>query len=789
MTLFLKRLFNKLLLISFFIAFPVFAADINSSDREPLLLSVDLNGEMISTVMLGYYDKKTQQLYVPEEALTEWSVKNPSEMPIDINNKQYYELNWFHGVRYRIDKRTLQLNVQMPTKWFNRQGYDASLTTKNALIIRPKNTGLFLNYNVNAQSTSQVSAGNFGATTELGVFSPGGIGSSSFLLQNLGQQNQVDRLDTYWRFDQPEKMRTIILGDSTTSTDTWSQSVRFAGFEIATNTQTRPNQVTFPLPAVTGAAVVPSAVSLLANSTVLQKQNVQPGNYVINNIPTITGAGNIEMVTQNILGQQQMTVVPYYVAPELRKKGLTTYSWDLGYTRDNYGLNSFDYGNPVTTVTFDHGLTNTLTIGSHFEILPSQQTAGLSTYYLLHHYFLLEGAVAGSQFNEAFGDLAQVGISRNANPFSYGVNSTWTSPTFMQLGYQSGQQPPAQTMQAFVGYDRKKLGSFGLAYTLTASNSAPATLSAATVPNSNFLTLNYNRGLPHHMNFSGSVITDFSGQHNNQIYASLVWMIDAVRSLTYNFNQGTAGTQNTLDFNQNRAGTLGFGYQLLATDVPQQSAQFQGSGNWQTQYGGLSGLYSRQGSQNNYAASATGSAIYFAKHVFMTQSMDSSFALVHASGVTHIPVYYQNQYVGKTDGKGNLVIQNLLPYQKNKIKLDFKKMDLDTDIAADKAYVIPYYHSGVLVNFTAKKVRSVAMHLQLDSHSYVPAGAYVTLDNASTAEEMPIGYFGTLFIQNETDNIVSGVAHWGPKHCRFRVTVPLQKTLITQLGNVQCVVY
>ena len=42
--------------------------------------------------------------------------------------------------------------------------------------------------------------------------------------------------------------------------------------------------------------------------------------------------------------------------------------------------------------------------------------------------------------------------------------------------------------------------------------------------------------------------------------------------------------------------------------------------------------------------------------------MEQSFALVRVPGVSHVRAFMSNQEVGQTDGHGNLLVPNLLPY-------------------------------------------------------------------------------------------------------------------------------
>ena len=61
------------------------------------------------------------------------------------------------------------------------------------------------------------------------------------------------------------------------------------------------------------------------------------------------------------LGHQQVISEPYYASPSLLRAGLQEYSFEAGFTRDNYGITSNDYGRPLIVGTDKVGLTNELT--------------------------------------------------------------------------------------------------------------------------------------------------------------------------------------------------------------------------------------------------------------------------------------------------------------------------------------------------------------------------------------------------------------------------------------------
>ncbi len=57
-------------------------------------------------------------------------------------------------------------------------------------------------------------------------------------------------------------MRTTRFGDAYNETGLWGRAVDFGGIQWGTNFNTQPSFITFPLPSVSGQALVPSVVDL-----------------------------------------------------------------------------------------------------------------------------------------------------------------------------------------------------------------------------------------------------------------------------------------------------------------------------------------------------------------------------------------------------------------------------------------------------------------------------------------------------------------------------------------------
>jgi outer membrane usher protein len=171
----------------------------------------------------------------------------------------------------------------------------------------------------------------------------------------------VTRLETTWTYDMPEKIASWRLGDSVSRTGTWGRGVRFGGVQYATNFATQPNLVTIPPQFITGEAVVPSTVDVFVNNALVLRQQVPPGPFSFTNVPVVTGSGDVRLVVRDELGRERIITRPFYASPVLLREGLSDFSYEYGYLREELGVRSNSYGGWVGGATYRHGWSNSFT--------------------------------------------------------------------------------------------------------------------------------------------------------------------------------------------------------------------------------------------------------------------------------------------------------------------------------------------------------------------------------------------------------------------------------------------
>ena len=173
-------------------------------------------------------------------------------------------------------------------------------------------------------------ADTLGAGLTASIFGPYGVGTAGFLvnspLRGRAARSRSCVLDVNWRWDNSREQTTLLVGDTVSTPGWWGRAVRFGGVQYGTNFALQPGFVTYPLMAVSGLATVPSTADILINNVRVAEQAVPAGPFTISNLPTMTGAGELNMVVRDAFGQQQVVTQPFYIAQQLLRPGLTEFS-------------------------------------------------------------------------------------------------------------------------------------------------------------------------------------------------------------------------------------------------------------------------------------------------------------------------------------------------------------------------------------------------------------------------------------------------------------------------------
>ena len=265
-----------------------------------LILNGSATPHMLPTQVYG------QELAVETRELEKIGVQFPTPP-----QAQWQTLNEL-GIAGRYDNNAQQINLVVPAQWLPQQSLTAGTFQNNTPVQRGQ--GALLNYD--AFSTWQEDGEKTtSASHEARLFGDWGALSSSGVVRwndaDPDTSGDYVRLDSFWRYTNPDRMRTYVVGDTLSGALSWTPTVRLGGVQISRNFASRPDLITFPLPQISGSATLPSALEVFVNDLRLTEQDVQPGPFLLETSPRLTGLGEVQVVTTDTLGRQVSQTVPF----------------------------------------------------------------------------------------------------------------------------------------------------------------------------------------------------------------------------------------------------------------------------------------------------------------------------------------------------------------------------------------------------------------------------------------------------------------------------------------------
>jgi len=721
-------------------------------------------------------------LWLAESDFARLRLKLPPAAPHLANGRRFFPVSAIAGIKVVFDETRSAALISAPATAFETSA--VAFTGANRPPISPSGTGAFLNYVLSGQTGQYSGANAGGAFGELGIFTPLGVLINTGTWTDIAGVTGLVRLENTFSHDFTGSLETLRLGDAISVPGSWGSAVRFGGVQWGTNYGIRPDLVTTPLLAATGTAVLPSTVEVFVNGKAVGTSEVPAGPFIVNQVPALNGAGDVSIVVRNALGQEQIVSVPFYSAAVMLQPGLSLWDVDLGPVRENYGIQSNDYGPLVTSATWRHGFTSQFTGEAHAEgERDGPWAAGIDLAQALDHWAVVTadlavggqsanaGILGGAPQSASSGTYAALGIQRVNQRLSLILEAQHATTGFRDLGSAGGVPPPIDRDLAQLGWSMGRPGSLQLAF-VTQRNFNDTRQRTVSV------TYQVNLGPGNFSAFASRTTGDISDTEASLFY---VLPLGARRNtstqLRYDSQQPSPDAALVQTLQQNLPAGTGQGYLV--------SAGTDGSYNldYQRQMDAL--LIDAQAARYLDASAQrltlTGGATYMAGELHATRSITDSFATVQVAGIPGMTVYYENQPVARTDDNGLAIVRDLRSFDVNRLSVDPLQLPLDTSVANPQVQIVPPYRSGVLVDFPVKRVRAGLFRLRLADGSAVPPGALVTF----LGEDFPVGLDGLAYITNYDHGSV-GEAHWKGGSCRFRLPPPPSGEPQPDLGVIAC---
>lgn len=746
-----------------------------SRDDRLLVLDMTVNGTHRGSALILVDARGT--LYAEAETLANWGMVAPYPPAVTHAGRKFHGFDALPGVLTQVVTSTMSASARIPPEYLN--GVTRSLSL-NSRVEPEADLGAFLDYSLAYADDPGLAARQASGLFSPTLFTPRGNFSSQLLYRELDTTQApggetFTRLETTWTTDFPGKLSSLRVGDALTPAGSWSRSLRFGGIQLATNFATQPTLITFPQPSISGSAVVPTALDIFVNGSLRSSQDVPDGTFRINDIPVVTGAGQIQVVTRDLMGREQLVVQDFYTSNDLLRPGLSDYSLSIGALRENYGLSSNDYSDMLVSAMLRRGLSDVLTVEGRFDATGEVQVASGAATYSMTRLGAFSAALAVSN-DEDTGALWQLGHQYQGREYRFDVRLQGASKQFAQPGIDLPGAFPRMQSLVSAGTNVGGLGSFGMSFIDERFHNPDL--------DRKVVSLSYSTNLP--ADFSLNVSGSYIQREDSEMQASLVVMkyFGGRRSASSNIQRTADSSSLRVEYRDDAPTGPGFGYRAAA--FAGESDQFEAETTWNTRYNRLQAEVRSRDGQTGFRAQADGSVAWLGGDVYANREIRDGFAVVDTGGYEGVSIYLENREMGVTDSTGRLMIPGLLPYQANQITMDSGDLPLTAAVTKTKEAVAPYFRSGLLVEFDVRDTRGVLLQVNWPDGTPVTEGSMAKI--AGRDEAFPVGRNGRLYLQGVSagTEIVLGNSNW---QCRLTIkALPgAEAGGIPNLGSFVCI--
>ncbi len=741
---------------------------ISPSHAMPVLIRLNINGLPVKNTVMALRTRD-ENWWLPSEVLSSARIKIPKKNPIHFNKTDFHSISEMGIKSAEFDANSQTLDIQFAAEAFQLTRLEPNRSMASDTLGAP--SGVFLNYDLLVeQNPAGLRQSIF---SELGAAVGPGVATSSHAYLRFGETDQHLRLDTTYTIDHPSDRASWRFGDTISRPGSLlGRPVRFGGLQYSTNFLTQPGLIITPMTTLGGQAALPSTVDLYVNNVMQSSRQVPPGPFSVSTAPIVAGDGEVSMRVRDIAGREEVISQRFYASTALLSPGLSDFSFESGFLRENFGRESNDYGDFFGSASYRTGLTSALTAEGSLQLQQGGLTlinggvssafAGIGTVTMAQAY---------SHSDAGDGSQTLLGFERRIGRHGFAMRTQFATENFRQVGVDTAQIIH-RLDTAFWGYRIEGLGSFSFSYLSqqTYGNRAAEIYSAS------FSTQRYACGT-----FVVSAMQSRGDNSQSSVY--FLWVLPFEREVSSNvmhLRGSNQQDQTIFQANKSMPPGEGVGYRLQAAINASQQAAVYG----QNRYGlGRLEVANLDG-QTSARASVAGAVARLDDQWFLTPRISSSYGLVRMPGLNNVRVYVDNQLASRTNSDGYAFLPRLHPYVRNNVSID--QIDLPMDATIDSLTVrpVPAWRSGVVIDFPVRQQVSATLNLVLADDKPVPAGALIRLNQSENI--FAVGREGLTFVSGlEKENQLT--VFWGSRRCQVLLPFTItEENVIPHLGEFIC---
>lgn len=353
----------------FFMDFPV-----KLNGAEVAQLSAGLDGFELHSVVASEFADKLQKVLSPE--VLEW-LKSKDKTPVTI--AEFAQ----KGITLKFLQQDMLLEMALQEQ---AMATDSLSYGRSKYVVEPDGAAswsFLSNLNVNHRRNNNnqsydtrmewLMEGNVGGAE--GVNFNGGV----FFNDSSDSGSDLYRGDLVWFYDEPEKPRRFVFGDTQNRVTGHLSSYQLGGFAIeSAYAQLQPQRNLTPSNSQVFVLPRHATIEVFVNGFMLSRVRLRPGRYDINDLPLTSGSNQIRIVATYADGKTDEFDFTSHYNAQLLSEGISDYSFAIG--RPTQVLNNvYHYdGNYMLSGSYEYGVSDTLTVGANGAAMKDGQVAGLT---------------------------------------------------------------------------------------------------------------------------------------------------------------------------------------------------------------------------------------------------------------------------------------------------------------------------------------------------------------------------------------------------------------------------
>ena len=747
----------------------VLAGSVAAAQRERVLLPLSVNGVARGDILAVLEDG---DVLLSVEALAAAGVRGLAGRREPAESGELVSLTSLApDVAFSLDAETVALKLTILPRYLGTTVLDLKPGRPEGMTYT-RDTSAFVNYAVHWNDFKSLDA-----------FAEAGVSFRGNLLYSSGSRDAQGRFVrglTNYTVDDRERLRRWVVGDAFVTAGTLGGALFLGGVGVARNFDLDPYLVRYPTLALSGAVTTPSTADIYVNGAVVRREQLPPGQFDLTNLAVPTGSATAQIVIHDAFGGERTLASPFYASTSVLSKGLSEYTYDVGFARTPIGSRGPDYNSSLAFLGRHRlGVTDSLTPELRLEARAGLWSGGPGVAARLP-FGEVEASAAWSRDHDDTGRAGSFSYRYVGQPFNFGAFARVMSGRYANLGLPAAMDRALAQTGVFLGIqvgragltaqyetsrmrDTSPIDRFSLSASLPISRDANLFLSGGRARRGGTSTLEAFAGVSY--SFAGGVMASLSHDRS-----------------------GDGGGTTSVNVQKPLPLAEGFGYQVNGSSVNSASGMARGLFQYQGDYGRYEASYEHVNGQDSKTLSASGGIVTVGGTVSATRAVGQSFALLRVPGVPGVAGFSSNQPVGRTNGRGDLLVPQILPYYANRLSIADADVPLDYEVAATEMNIAPPYRGGAVVLFPVARVHPVVGFLLMEfaSRLIVPAYGRLTLTIGKKIAEFPIGSLGDFYLENVTPGRHAVVVDYGTAACEITIQVPATERPSVNLGTLRC---